>query len=86
MPNCRWRAVISGAGQLAHLLLGLEGFLDFSVAIGAITTDVREEHLAQARQVLLRQGREHAQAQADEASEQLFLRYLKDGLAGKRPV
>ena len=40
--------------------------------------------LARARQVLLGQAREHAQAQAEEASEQVFLRYLKDGLAGKR--
>jgi hypothetical protein len=71
-------------GQLAHLLLGLETFLDFAVEIGAITSNVRETHLKQARDMLLRQAQEHAATQAEEAPERLFLRYLAGGFAGKR--
>jgi hypothetical protein len=71
-------------GQLAHLLLGLETFLDFAVGRGVITAEAREMHLWQARAVLVEQARDHARAQAEEAPERLFLRYLGDGLAGKK--
>jgi hypothetical protein len=71
-------------GQLAHLLLGLEAFLDFAVEIGAMAVEIKETHLHRARVALLAQAREHAAIQTDEAPVQLFLRYLADGFAGKR--
>jgi hypothetical protein len=84
------RAELQGAGhrrepgQLAHLLLGLETFFGFAVAIGAMTDQEHEERLGQARAVLLAHASEHAEAQAEEAPERLFLRLLAGGLVGKR--
>jgi hypothetical protein len=71
-------------GQVAHLLLGLETFFSFAVAIGAITGAEREARLGEAREVLLAHSREHAESQAEEAPEQVFLRLLAGGFASKR--
>jgi hypothetical protein len=71
-------------GQMAHLLLGLETFFTFAVATEAMTTEEQEEQLHEARVVLTEQAHEHAEHQADEAPEQIFLRLLAGGLAGKR--
>jgi hypothetical protein len=71
-------------GQIAHLLLGLETFLRFAVAIEAMTAEAKDERLHQARAVLTEQAQEHAESQAEEAPEQVFLRLLAGGIAGKR--
>jgi hypothetical protein len=71
-------------GQVAHLLLGLETFLTFAVAVGAMTTQEQEERLHEARAVLTEHASEHAESQAEEAPEQVFLRLLAGGLASKR--
>jgi hypothetical protein len=70
-------------GQVAHLLLGLETFLEFAVANEVLTRDVAEDQMQHARAVLLDLAREHAEALAEEVPEQLFLRVLSDGFAGK---
>jgi hypothetical protein len=71
-------------GQVAHLLLGLETFFDFAVDVGAMTAEARDARLREARAVLLTHASEHAESQAEEAPEQVFLRLLAGGLAGKR--
>jgi hypothetical protein len=71
-------------GQVAHLLLGLESFLSFAVDVGVMTAEGRDARLREAREVLLAHAREHAESQAEEAPEQVFLRLLAGGLAGKR--
>ena len=71
-------------GQVAHLLLGLEAFLGFAVEIGALAPADRDARLRDARGVLLAHALEHAEAQAEEAPERLFLRLLGDGFAAKR--
>jgi hypothetical protein len=71
-------------GQVAHLLMGLETFFGFAVAIGAMTAEARDARLREAQAVLLAHAREHAESQAEEAPEQVFLRLLAGGLAGKR--
>jgi hypothetical protein len=71
-------------GQVAHLLLGLETFLDFAVVIGVITVESRDARLDEAREILLAHASEHADSQAEEAPEQVFLRLLAGGFAGKR--
>jgi hypothetical protein len=71
-------------GQVAHLLLGLETFFDFAVSLGAMTAEARQARLREAQAVLLAQAQEHAESQAEEAPEQVFLRLLAGGLAGKR--
>jgi hypothetical protein len=71
-------------GQIAHLLLGLETLLDFAASNDVVTRDVADDRLQQARAVLQDLAREHAQAQADEAPEEVFLHLVADGIAGKR--
>jgi hypothetical protein len=70
-------------GQVAHLLLSLETFLDFAVESNVLTRDAAAQHLQGARDVLLKLAQEHARTQADEAPEQVFLRLVGDGIAGK---
>jgi hypothetical protein len=70
-------------GQVAHLLLGLKTFLDFAVANEVLTRDAAEDRLRHARSVLRDLAREHGEALAEEVPEQLFLRLLADGFAGK---
>lgn len=87
--NLRREAQVAGGhrrepGQIAHLLLGLERFLDFAIEIGAILATYRDVLLRDARRVLLTHAQEHADSQADEAPELLFLRLLADGFAAKR--
>ena len=72
-------------GQLAHLLLGLETFLDFAVAIGAITADVRGGRTSH-RPSRCCWGRPGSMRRPmpRKPRRQLFLRYLAGGFAGKR--
>jgi len=71
-------------GQVAHLLLGLETFFGFAVAIGVMTAEERDARLGEAQAVLLAHALEHAESQAEEAPDQVFLRLLAGGFAGKR--
>jgi hypothetical protein len=71
-------------GQVAHLLFGLETFFDFAVAVGAMTAEARDARLREAQAVLLAHASEHAESQAEETPEQVFLRLLAGGFAGKR--
>jgi hypothetical protein len=71
-------------GQVAHLLLGLETFLGFAVDVGAMTAGARDVRLREAREILLAHAREHAESQAEETPEQVFLRLLAGGLTSKR--
>lgn len=71
-------------GQIAHLLLGLETYFDFAVEIGAMRADERDDRLQRARLIFLEHAREHADMQDEGKPEQVFLRLLGDGFAGKR--
>jgi hypothetical protein len=71
-------------GQVAHLLLGLETFFAFAVELGAISEAEQQERMREGRAVLAEQAQEHAESQAEEAPEQVFLRLLAGGIAGKR--
>jgi hypothetical protein len=49
-----------------------------------MTTEARDARLREAQAVLLAHASEHAESQAEEAPDQVFLRLLAGGLAGKR--
>jgi hypothetical protein len=71
-------------GQLAHLALGLEVFLQSVVEAGALTipeaTAILEEH----HQALRELAAEHGVQQAEQSIATSFLRVLCDGFAARR--
>lgn len=73
-----------GPGQVAHLYLGLETFLIFSVKAGVLGEAACAALLAEAWQALLTLAADQAAELAGESPVERFLALLGDGFASKR--
>jgi hypothetical protein len=70
-----------GAGQVAHLYLGLEVATRYAVEVGAGTAPWRRELLKEAWEILARLASEQASELLEETPVQRFVSLLADGLA-----
>jgi len=73
-----------GPGQVAHLYLGLETFLEFARDAGALDVAERDALLAGAWEALVKLAADQAAELAGEAPVERFMALLGDGLASKR--